>query len=463
MTGTAKTEEDEFKEIYKMDVVVIPTNEPMIRKEISDVMFRAKEAKYKAIVDEVERLHREGRPVLIGTNSIEKSERLSRLMKRRGLNHNVLNAKHHEKEAEIIKDAGQRGAITVATNMAGRGVDIKLGEGVKELGGLHIIGGQRHESRRIDDQLRGRAGRQGDPGSSQFFISLEDELIRLFGGDRMGGIMDRLGMEEGQAITHEMLTRSVRRAQKKVEERNFEIRKRLLQYDQIMAKQREAIYSLRARFLLDQDPDPRELEEYLHGILEEYAAGLVEQYLPEGDEWDLGGLQRALSEFQNVQLDRSHLGHNDLRREDYREIIERFLLENYRAQATRLGEHFPQIGRWMILNIIDENWRRHLWELDELREGIGWRGYAGRDPLVEFTRESFVLFQGMLARIQEQIIQYLFKPRLELRDDAEERRPPSRRERRLSGKYKTKQEKSKGKSKAKREKKSKKERKKAKK
>ncbi|MFQ6116951.1 MAG: preprotein translocase subunit SecA, partial [Candidatus Bipolaricaulia bacterium] len=416
MTGTAKTEEDEFKEIYGMDVVVIPTNEPMIREDLSDVLFRTEEAKFKAIVDEVERLHKQGRPVLIGTNSIERSERLSRLMKRRGLKHNVLNAKHHEKEAEIIKDAGQRGAITVATNMAGRGVDIKLGEGVAELGGLHIIGAQRHESRRIDDQLRGRAGRQGDPGSSQFFISLEDELIRLFGGERMGAIMARLGMEEGQAITHDLLTRAVRRAQKKVEERNFEIRKRLLQYDQIMAKQREVIYSLRSRFLTGQETDSQELEEYLQGILEEYSRELVDQYLPDSGEWDLKGLRQALLEFQNAPLDPSRISQNNLRREDYQEIIEEFLMENYRAQAARLGEHFPEVSRWMILNIIDENWRRHLWELDELREGIGWRGYAGRDPLVEFTRESFLLFQGMLARVQEQIVNYLFKPRLELRE-----------------------------------------------
>jgi len=454
MTGTAKTEEEEFKEIYGMDVVVIPTHKPMIRKDLPDVLFRTEEAKFKAIVDEVERLHKQGRPVLIGTNSIERSERLSRLMKRRGLKHNVLNAKYHEKEAEIIKDAGQRGAITVATNMAGRGVDIKLGEGVAELGGLHIIGAQRHESRRIDDQLRGRAGRQGDPGSSQFFISLEDELIRLFGGDRMGAIMDRLGMEEGQAITHDLLTRAVRRAQKKVEERNFEIRKRLLQYDQIMAKQREVIYSLRSRFLIGQETDPKELEEYLRGILEEYAASLVEEYLPDNGEWDLAGLRRALAEFQNAPLDPAALSRDNLRREEYQELIEQFLMENYRAQAARLGEHFPEVSRWMILSIIDENWRRHLWELDELREGIGWRGYAGRDPLVEFTRESFLLFQGMLARVQEQIVNYLFKPRLELREGSE--RPLSRRERRLAARFKTKQDKPKGKVKKKARKKEKK-------
>jgi preprotein translocase subunit SecA len=438
MTGTAKTEEDEFKEIYGMDVVVIPTHKPMIRKDLPDILFRSEEAKFRAIVDEVERLHKEGRPVLIGTNSIEKSERLSALMKRRGLKHNVLNAKYHEKEAEIIKDAGQRGAITVATNMAGRGVDIKLGEGVAALGGLHIIGAQRHESRRIDDQLRGRAGRQGDPGSSQFFISLEDELIRLFGGDRIGALMDRLGLEEGQAITHDLLTRAVRRAQKRVEERNFEIRKRLLQYDQVMAKQREAIYSLRSRFLLGGETDEQELEEYLRGLIEEYAAGLVERFLPDNGEWDLAGLGRALAEFQNAPFDPARLSLDSRRREDYQEIIEQFLLENYRAQAARLGEHFPQVARWMILNIIDENWRRHLWELDELREGIGWRGYAGRDPLIEFTRESFLLFQAMLARCQEQIVHYLIKPRLELRPKGEEPRPLSRRERRLAARFKTK-------------------------
>ena len=441
MTGTAKTEEDEFKEIYGMDVVVIPTHKPMIRQDHADMLFRAEEGKFNAIVAEVERLHREGRPVLIGTNSIERSERLSALMKRRGLKHNVLNAKYHEKEAEIIKDAGQRGAITVATNMAGRGVDIKLGEGIAELGGLHIIGAQRHESRRIDNQLRGRSGRQGDPGSSQFFISLEDELIKLFGGERIGAIMDRLGMKEGEAITHELLTTAVRRAQKRVEERNFEIRKRLLQYDQIMARQREVIYSLRSRFLLGQAADEQELEEYLHGILEEHAVGLVERYLPEGGEWDLAGLQRALAEFQNAQLDLSAVSRDGRGRGDFQEIIERFLLQNYRVQAERLGEHFPEVSRYMILNIIDENWRRHLWELDELREGIGWRGYAGRDPLVEFTRESFLLFQEMLARCQEQIINYLFKPRLELRERQAGPRTLSRRERRLAARYKTKQDK----------------------
>ena len=446
MTGTAKTEEEEFKELYGMDVVVIPTHKPMIRKDLPDVLFRTEEAKFRAIVDEVERLHKQGRPVLIGTNSIEKSEKLSRMLKRRGLPHHVLNAKHHEKEAEIIKDAGQRGAITVATNMAGRGVDIKLGEGVAELGGLHVIGAQRHESRRIDDQLRGRAGRQGDPGSSQFYLSLEDELLRLFGGDRLGALMDRLGLKEGEAITHELLTRAIRRAQKRVEERNFEIRKRLLQYDQVMAKQREVIYALRERFLLGKEVDPGELEDYLRGILEEYAAELVDRYLPEGGEWDLEGLKRALSEFQNAEFDFSQLSTDRKQRGEYHELIEQFLLENYKNQEARLGAHFPEVARFAILSIIDENWRRHLWELDELREGIAWRSYAGRDPLIEFKREAFLLFQEMLQRIREQIVHYLIKPRLELRPKEEER-PLSRRERRALARHQKRKGKGKGKGK----------------
>jgi len=417
MTGTAATEEDEFKEIYGLDVVVIPTHKPMIRKDLPDVMFRTERAKFRAIVDEVERLHKQGRPVLIGTNSIEKSEYLSKLMHERGLPHNVLNAKHHEREAEIIKDAGQRGAITVATNMAGRGVDIKLGEGVAELGGLHIIGGQRHESRRIDDQLRGRAGRQGDPGSSQFFVSLEDELIRLFGGDRIASIMDRLGLEEGQRIEHELLTKAIRSAQKRVENHNFEIRKRLLQYDQVMARQREVIYSLRNQLLLsDSQPGAEGLEDFMAGILEGKASALLAKYCTEGrspEEWDLAGLQKELASFQNARFNFSLAG-DGLNHQTLKDKIYEFLLENWHKQRESLGENFSTIARLMILNIIDESWRQHLYDLDELQEGIGWRAYAGSDPLIEFRRESFRLFQEMRLRVEEQIINYLVKPQLKL-------------------------------------------------
>ncbi|MCK4394242.1 preprotein translocase subunit SecA, partial [Candidatus Bipolaricaulota bacterium] len=295
MTGTAKTEEEEFKQIYALPVLVIPTNRPLIREAKPDVIFRTRKAKFEAMAEEVERLHKIGRPVLIGTNSIEKSERLSALLKERDLPHHVLNAKYHEQEAEIIKEAGKPGAITVATNMAGRGTDIKLGDGVAELGGLHVMGGQRHESRRIDNQLLGRSGRQGDPGSSQFDLSLEDDLLRIFGGDRIASVMDRLGMEEGQAIEHDLLTSAIRRAQKRVEGRNFEIRKRLLEYDLVLAKQREAIYSLRDRFLLpprdEADSLPMDgLDDYLGELLEEYAEGLIADYANASrpkEEWNL--------------------------------------------------------------------------------------------------------------------------------------------------------------------------------
>jgi len=416
MTGTAATEEEEFKEIYGLDVVVIPTHKPMIRKDLPDVLFKTEREKFNAIADEVERLHKQGRPVLIGTTSIEKSEYLSKLLKKRGLPHNVLNAKHHEREAEIIKDAGQRGAITVATNMAGRGVDIMLGEGIAQLGGLHIIGCQRHESRRIDDQLRGRAGRQGDPGSSQFYISLEDDLLRLFGEQKM--IEWALsGLEEGQSLEHGMLTKAIRTAQQRVEAYNFSIRKRLLEYDAVMARQREAVYALRNRFLLGRDAEEAraDLEEYLLGVLESYTEELLERYCPDvarPHAWDLEGLLKELASFQNARF-RGTI-REGIKLAELRERIYEHLEENYHVQRERLGERFSQVASFMILNIIDENWRQHLYALDDLREGIGWRAYHGRDPLVEFRRESFRLFQEMLGRVEEQIINYLIKPSLKV-------------------------------------------------
>ncbi len=413
MTGTAKTEEEEFQQIYGLSVVVIPTHKPMIRKDLPDRLFTTEKAKFNAIVEEVVRLHEIGRPVLIGTTSIEKSEYLSMLLSRRGLPHNVLNAKYHEREAEIIKDAGQRGAITVATNMAGRGVDIKLGPGVAELGGLHIIGAQRHESRRIDDQLRGRAGRQGDPGSSQFYVSLEDDLIRLFGDSKLLSFVKR-GMTEGEALEHPMLTKAIRNAQKRVEVYYFGIRKRLLEYDLVMARQREAIYSLRERFLLGGPRTPeesaRDLDEYLTSVLEGYTDALIARYLA-GAERDDAGLQKELASFQNAPLDFAVAG---LSADEARTKILDFLLKNYHAQAARLGGAFPQLARYMILNLIDENWRQHLFALDELQDVIGWRAYAGRDPLIEFKRESFELFQELLGRIEEQIVSYLIKPHLKI-------------------------------------------------
>jgi preprotein translocase subunit SecA len=409
MTGTAATEEEEFKTIYGLTVVVIPTHQPMIRADQDDVMYRTEKAKFHAIVEDIYRSHQKGQPVLIGTNSIEKSEYLSKLLDRRGVKHNVLNAKQHEREAQIIKDAGLRGAVTVATNMAGRGVDIKLGEGIAALGGLRIIGAQRHESRRIDDQLRGRAGRQGDPGSSQFFISLEDDLMRLFGDSKLMDLV-KGSMDDAQPLEFKILTRSIRNAQKRVEIHNFGIRKRLLDYDQVMARQREAVYSLRNRFLIGAQTDPQDLDNYMYSLLEDFTKSLMAHYGSEnGQEPDTAGLQRVLAEFQNAPLDFTVDGQSPGHLQE--EIFD-FLKKNYEAQKARVGEPFQQVARWMILNLIDENWRQHLYALDELQDVIGWRAYGGRDPIVEFKKESFLLFQQMMNRVEEQVINYLVKPPL---------------------------------------------------
>jgi preprotein translocase subunit SecA len=416
MTGTAQTEEEEFKEIYGLPVLVIPTNRPLIRDAKPDVIFRAEKAKFEAIADETAHLHEQGRPVLIGTNSIEKSEYLSSLLKARKLPHHVLNAKYHEKEAEIIKDAGQPGAITVATNMAGRGTDIKLGEGVAELGGLHVTGCQRHESRRIDNQLLGRSGRQGDPGSSQFYLSLDEDLLRIFGGERIASLMDRLGMEEGQAIEHPLLSGAIRRAQKRVEGRNFEIRKRLLEYDLVLAKQREAIYSLRDRFLLPprdklETLSAADLDDYFDGLFEEYAENLLLQYANPSqarEAWNLAGLAHDLSSFYPLS---SKELEGKTRDELQQTIIER-LQQALAHQKRRLQERFPLVAHFLILTTIDEAWLTHLYTLDDLKEGIGWTAYGGTDPLIAFRRESYTLFQQMLARTAQKIVRSLLNPRL---------------------------------------------------
>jgi preprotein translocase subunit SecA len=414
MTGTAKTEEDEFKQIYGLFVLVIPTNRPLLRDTRPDILFRSERSKFEAIADEVKQLHEKGRPVLIGTNSIEKSERLSSMLRARDIPHHVLNAKHHEQEAQIVIQAGQRGAVTVATNMAGRGTDIKLGLGVAELDGLHVIGCQRHESRRIDNQLLGRAGRQGDPGSSQFFLSLEDDLIRIFGGDRIAALMDRVGMEEGQAIEHNILSSAIRRAQKRVEERNFEIRKRLLEYDLVLAKQREAIYSLRARFLLP-PPDQAasiptdDIEQYLRELVEEHSENLVANYThptQPPDEWNIPALKKELSYISPIaklkpdgidSLQRQVLGH---------------LQGALAAQREQLKERFGIVTCYVILTTIDESWLSHLYTLDDMREGIGWTAYGGGNPLVAFKRGSFELFREMLQSAAQKIIRSLLNPRL---------------------------------------------------
>jgi len=417
MTGTAKTEEDEFKQIYGLDVVVIPTNEPLARLSMPDVIYRTEKGKLAATVATVEKLHQSGRPVLIGTNAIDKSEKLSQLFKSHKLEHNVLNAKHHEREAEIIKDAGQRGAITIATNMAGRGTDIKLGPGVAEIGGLHVLGYQRHESRRIDNQLLGRAGRQGDPGSSQFFLSLEDDLLRIFGGDMIGSLMDRLGMEEGEPIEHAMLTTAIRRAQKRVEGRNFEIRKQLLEYDLVLAKQREAIYTLRDRFLIPTTTDgaalnTTEINQYLSDLIDDYSEQLVAAHIDRSllpEEWKLDGLVNELRHFSPI--DKAALAEKEYG--ELVETIQTLLAEALVKQQERLGDQFPLISRFLILKIVDDGWLSHLYTLDDLRGGIGLTAYGGTDPRVEFKRESFRLFQQMLSDSQAKIVRSLLAVRVE--------------------------------------------------
>ncbi|MFW6013207.1 MAG: preprotein translocase subunit SecA, partial [Candidatus Bipolaricaulota bacterium] len=420
MTGTAKTEEEEFEEIYGMDVVAIPTNKPLRRDNRPDVIFKTREAKFEGIVDEIEKLHEKGRPVLVGTNAIEKSERLSKMLTKRSLNHEVLNAKQHAREAEIIKGAGQRGAITIATNMAGRGTDIVLGEGVAEVGGLHVLGVQRHESRRIDNQLRGRAGRQGDPGSSQFYLSLEDELLRIFGGERLDSVMEKVGMEEGQAIEHQLLTKTIRRAQKKVEGINFERRKQVLKYDKVMDRQRKAVYELRDQFLLSEDSSEEDwssIEDYLRNLFEDYVEDLLEEYCSNElapDQWDRSGLLQVLEQFENADLPAQQLPD---KRSRVKDLLLEFLGDNWKNQKDRLveTENFsPHLVKALTLRIIDKHWQQHLYLIDDLKEGVGWSSYGGQDPLVEFKKESFRLFQNMLRRIRQEVVESLVQPQLEL-------------------------------------------------
>ena len=409
MTGTAATEEEEFIKIYGMEVVVIPTNEPMIREDLSDLVFATEQSKFAAVVDDIIECHRRGQPVLVGTVSIENSEELSNRLKKKGIPHNVLNAKNHEKEADIIKDAGQRNSVTIATNMAGRGTDIVLGEGVKELGGLHVLGTERHESRRIDNQLRGRSGRQGDQGSSQFYVSLEDDLMRLFGN--ISGLMNRIGMEQSEPIEHKLISRSIESAQKKIEGRNFEIRKAILQYDNILNKQREIIYGQRRKVLVAQ-----ELKEDIFGMWEKVIEDILGLYLSaeiHPDDWDLAGLNHYFEQYNLTEKNRV-----EELREQSRDEIEASLLKIGQDAYLRKEE---QLGRDMMLNltkflalqIIDRKWMNHLDNMDELRQGIGLRAYGQKDPLTEYKFESFDMFNEMTSTIREDIVQNLFRIKVE--------------------------------------------------
>ena len=408
MTGTAKTEEQEFQKIYGLDVVVIPTNKPMVRIDYPDVILKTKRAKYKAAVNEIEECHKSGRPVLVGTTSIAQSEELSAMLKRRGIPHNVLNAKYHEKEAEIISGAGQYGAVTIATNMAGRGTDIVLGEGVPELGGLHIIGTERHESRRIDNQLRGRCARQGDPGSSKFFLSLEDDLMRLFGSDNISSIMDKLGMEEDEPIEHKLVTRSIESAQKKVEARNFAIRKQVLEYDDVMNQQREVIYAQRKKIL--QQANLRDtIMDMIHKVVDRTMA----MYAPPevySEDWDLQALIAYAEEFYApadlLQIDYLQ----NLSREELEEYLHKVADEHYAEREDAITpELMRELENLVMLKVVDNHWMEHLDSMDLLREGVGLRAYGQKDPLVEYKFEAYDMFQATIDAIQDDVVRYIYR------------------------------------------------------
>ncbi len=488
MTGTAETEATEFKEIYNLDVVVIPTHKPMIRVDHPDVVYRTEKEKFNAVVKEIEELHLQGRPVLVGTTSIEKSERLSRMLKKKKIPHQVLNAKYHEKEAAIIAQAGRSGAVTIATNMAGRGVDILLGgnpeglakeallaegydldeidptswnealqmakrgedptqkyperwaevilekvrecqqdyEKVKALGGLHIVGTERHESRRIDNQLRGRAGRQGDPGSSRFYLSLEDDLLRLFGSDKLKGLMGRFGMEEGEPIEHSFISKAIEQAQKKVEARNFEIRKHLLEYDDVMNKQREVIYAQRREILASESIYDWILN-MIHDVVENIVAEFEEEKAPPA-EWDLKALRER---FKGIFAFEPEIP-TDLR--DAQELInalEAQAKEVYTSREEEIGtEVLRHLERMFLLHTIDSLWKDHLLSMDHLREGIGLRGYAQQDPLQEYKREAFAMFADLVERIKEQTLSFLYRVQV-TREEEVERMEEERRRQRL--------------------------------
>ena len=464
MTGTAETEAEEFAKIYKLDVTVIPTNRNLIRTNYPDVVYKTEREKFDAATQEIGACHQKGQPVLVGTVSVEKSERLSKLLKKNGIPHAVLNAKNHEREAEIVAQAGQEKAVTIATNMAGRGTDILLGgnpdflakeilrkkgldpltappearrqaleearrvtdpehERVVALGGLHIIATERHESRRIDNQLRGRSGRQGDPGSSRFYLSLEDDLLRIFGSDRIRKIMDKLGMEEGEPIEHKLVTRAIATAQKRVETHNFEIRKHLLEYDDVMNKQREVIYGMRREIL-----EGESQEETVREWIEDVTAGFLDLYAGAGahpEDWDLNGLNEALHRQFDLRLPAEAQHGEVASREGIEELVRDAVESRYKAREEALGaDGMRNLERVVMLQVIDSQWKDHLLSMDHLKEGIGLRGYGQRDPLTEYKREAFDLFQEMVERVKATVVEWLFKIQLVREAAPEVRRSP---------------------------------------
>lgn len=407
MTGTAKTEEEEFRKIYGLDVIVIPTNKPVVREDLPDVIYKTKRAKYKAAVEEIAERHAKGQPVLVGTTSIAQSEELSEQLKKKGVPHNVLNAKYHEMEAQIVAGAGQKGAVTIATNMAGRGTDIVLGEGVPEIGGLHIVGTERHESRRIDNQLRGRSGRQGDPGSTRFYLSLEDDLMRLFGSDSIASVMDKLGMEEDEPIEHSLITRSIESAQKKVEARNFDIRKQVLEYDDVMNQQREVIYAQRRQVLLGEN-----LRESIFPMIEKIVDRAMELYADEKvypEDWDLAGLIAFVEEYFAPEGELTAEELAKLSREELREALMESATRAYDGREALFGsDNMRELEKVVMLKVVDAKWMDHLDAMENLRQGIGLRAYGQKNPLIEYKIEAYDMFQQMIEHIQEDIVRYMF-------------------------------------------------------
>ncbi|HBY57330.1 MAG TPA: preprotein translocase subunit SecA [Candidatus Atribacteria bacterium] len=411
MTGTAKTEEEEFIHIYNLPVVVIPPNKKLIRHNYSDVIYRTEEEKFRAVIREIVEIHKMGRPVLVGTVSIDKSEKLSKLLKKENIEHSVLNAKNHEREAEIVAQAGQGGKVTISTNMAGRGTDIVLGEGVAKLGGLHVIGTERHESRRIDNQLRGRAGRQGDPGSSRFFLSLEDDLLRLFGSDRISGIMEKLGVEKDVPIEHPLITRSIENAQKKVEGRNFEIRKQLLDFDNEMEYQRKVIYEQRRMVL-----ESKDIKKHILSMVEDTIENILRGYTNKEiypEEWDWQGLKEHINQIFTFSLVISKEEIPKLSISNLKDIL---VKEAFKIYEMREKEFTPpvmrEIERMIVLRVVDREWKDHLRRLDELKQGIGLRAYGQKDPLMEYHFEAYNMFQDMVNSIKEEVVKFIYKVRI---------------------------------------------------
>ena len=415
MTGTADTEAPEFKKIYNLEVVVIPTHKKMIREDFPDVIYRNELEKFQAIIEEIKRLHTKGQPVLVGTISIEKSERLAKVLSREGIKHSVLNAKNHQLEAEIVSQAGQKGVVTISTNMAGRGTDIVLGEGVNELGGLHILGTERHESRRIDNQLRGRSGRQGDQGNSRFYLSLEDDLLRIFGSDRIAGLMGKMGMEEGEPIEHSLISKAIENAQRRVEGHNFEIRKHLIEYDDVMNQQREVVYGQRRKVL-----EGKDLREMIQEMTDDLHDGIIDIFVSEKispEEWDLKSLSDKL--FQQFSVKLSFDGQDPLPEpEDLKEQIRDQIWSTYLKKVETIGpEVMDSLEQMVMLETIDVTWKDHLLSMDHLKEGIGLRGYGQRDPLREYQREGYEIFVDMIERIKEQTIANLYRLQLAREED----------------------------------------------